>query len=500
VNHESATNRSGCVVLKIATIRTAVILAGMAACLVLTAGPAAAQCELGELTPSGAGAGDAFGRTVSISGDIALVGAYLDNGLAGVNQGSVCVFVRQGATWVQEARLTADDAAAGDWFGGAVAVSGSHAVIGANADDGPGGVDSGSAYVFMHLNGTWIQRAKLTAFDAEENDWFGGAVAIDGSTLLVGAFGDDGPGGDDQGSVYVFTRDHNIWDLQAKLRADDADDFDNFGMAVSISGDTAVIGAPGAEAENGFTRGAAYVFVRQGTSWTQRARLTAAAGSDFAKFGSSVSVSSDTAVIGAIHHTGSAGGRQGAAHVFVRNGTTWTEQARLTASDAAASQEFGASVSVSGDLVAVGARGYDDLAGTDLGAVYLFVRQGTTWVEQAKLVDPGLVASDQFGNSVSITSTTLVAGGPGNDPSTGHAYVFGVGLDPDGDGLVDGCDNCPITANPDQADGDSDGVGDACVAHAFGVCGAGASEMMLAVSLLLPLMHVGRRRGSNRFV
>ena len=369
---------------------------------------------------SPAGTFDQFGFSVSISGDTAVMGAPFDDD-DGVNSGSAYVFVRSGTTWTQQALLTASDAAAGDSFGASVSISGDTAVVGANLDQDAGS-NSGSAYVFVRSGTTWTQQAKLTASDAAAGDSFGKSVSISGDTALVGAKRND-DAGTQSGSAYVFVRSGTTWTEQAKLTASDAAAFDEFGFSVSISGDTVVVAAF-LDDDAGSGSGSAYVFVRSGTTWTQQAKLTASDGAAVDFFGESISISGDTALVGAINDD-DAGSNSGSAYVFVRSGTTWTQQAKLTASDAAASDQFGESVSISGDTAAVGAFRDDD-AGSQSGSAYVFVRSGTTWTQQAKLTASDAATGDHFGNSVSISGDTALIGANLNNSSTGSAYIFSV--------------------------------------------------------------------------
>ena len=214
------------------------------------------QTEVAKLLASDAASFDLFGWSVAIDGDTAVIGARNDDDAVG-NSGSAYVFTRTGATWSPQAKLTASDAAVGDLFGWSVAIDGNTAVIGARNDD-DGGSDSGSAYVFTRTGATWSQQAKLTASDAASIDFFGYSVAIDGDTAVIGAYADD-DGGSNSGSAYVFTRTGETWSQQAKLTASDAASSDFFGYSVAIDGDTAVIGAPGND-DAGGNSGSAYVF------------------------------------------------------------------------------------------------------------------------------------------------------------------------------------------------------------------------------------------------
>jgi len=376
-----------------------------------------------KLTASDAAADDRFGASVAVDGDTAVIGAYRDDD-GGADSGAAYVFIRSGTTWSQQAKLTASDAAADDQFGRSVAVDGDTAVIGAHRDD-DSATNSGSAYVFTRSGTTWSQQAKLTASDAAANDYFGKSVAVDGNTAVIGAYGDDANGGTDSGSAYVFTRSGTAWSQQAKMTASDAAANDWFGYSVAVSGDTAVIGVPFDDNDSGTDSGSAYVFVRSGTTWNQQAKLTASDAAAGDNFGWSVAVSGDTAVIGA-NGDDDGGNSSGAAYVFVRNGTTWSQQAKLTANDAAANDWFGSSVAVDGNTAVIGAY-YNDDGGTDSGSAYVFTRSGTVWSQQAKLTASDAAAGDNFGVSVAVDGDTAVIGAyrdDDNGANSGSAYVF----------------------------------------------------------------------------
>ena len=376
-----------------------------------------------KLVAADAAADDNFGRSVCVSGDTAIVGALYDDD-SGNNSGSAYMFIRSGTTWVQQQKLTAADAAADDLYGYSVFVSGDIAIIGALYDD-DGGSDSGSAYTYQREGTTWTQSAKLTAVksDAAADDEFGYSVSIAGDTAVVGAkYNDDG--GSSSGSAYVFVRNGMAWTLQQKLTAADAGAGDEFGCSVSVSGDTIIVGAY-RDDDGGGDSGAAYVFVRSGSAWTQQQKLTAADAAASDEFGCSVSISGDTAIVGA-KRDDDGGSDSGSAYVFVRSGTTWTQQQKLTAADAAASDEFGVSISVSSDTAIVGSH-FDDDGGSDSGSAYVFVRSGTTWSQQQKLTAADATASDRFGSSISVSGDTVIVGARFDDDGgsdSGSAYVF----------------------------------------------------------------------------
>jgi hypothetical protein len=374
-----------------------------------------------KLTASDAAADDWFGNSVSVSGDTAIIGAYVDDD-AGSQSGSAYVFTRSGDTWIQQAKLTASDATAYDQFGVRVSLDGDTAIVGAFLDDDAGS-RSGSAYVFVRSGTIWTQQAKLTASDAAAGDYFGVWVSVDGDTAIVGAqYNDDN--GTNSGSAYVFTRSGGTWSEQAKLTASDAAAEDHFGHSVAFSGDTAIVGAQYND-DNGTNSGSAYVFTRSGGTWSEQAKLTASDAAAEDHFGHCVSFNGDTAIVGAYANDDN-GTNSGSAYVFTRSGGTWSEQAKLIASDAAAEDYFGSSVSVDGDTAIVGAQ-YNDDHGTNSGSAYVFTRSGGTWSEQGKLTASDAAAEDYFGRSVSVDGDTVILGANFDDDggtNSGSAYVF----------------------------------------------------------------------------
>ncbi|XHC25696.1 PQQ-binding-like beta-propeller repeat protein [Phycisphaerales bacterium ac7] len=304
--------------------------------------PAFAQVpvELRKITASDAVFGDLFGSSVAISGTTAIVGAERSDD-AGSNSGSAYIY--DFLTGHERFKLIAADGAADDRFGASVAISGTTAIVGAQNDDDAGS-NSGSAYVFDTTTGE--QLFKLTASDADANDRFGCSVAISGTTAIVGAY-QDGDAGPFSGSAYVF--DTTTGAQLFKLTASDAEENDRFGFAVAISGTTAIVGA-GWNSDAGIASGSAYIF--DTTTGAQLFKLTAsdAASGDF--FGDSVGISGDTAIVGSALDD-DAGEFSGSAYLF--DTTTGEERFKLTATDASSGQSFGASLSVSSTTAIVGA-------------------------------------------------------------------------------------------------------------------------------------------------
>jgi hypothetical protein len=312
---------------------------------------------------------DSFGCSVSFSWDIALIGAAYDDD-NGNESGSAYVFTRTGTSWTQQAKLLASDGTAVDCFGCSVSLSLGTALIGADGVD-DNGDNSGSAYVFTRTGTTWTQQAKLTASDAAAGDYFGWSVALDGDTTLIAARFDDDKG-DNSGSVYVFTRNGTTWTQQAKLLASDGAAGDYFGYSVALAGDTALIGAA-YDDDNGDDSGSAYVFTRNGTTWTQQAKLTASDGAALDCFSCSVALAGDTALIGAPFDDDN-GNFSGSVYVFTRTGINWTQHVKLLALDGAAEDRFGWRVSLWRETALIGAF-LDDDNGNDSGSAYVFKKE-----------------------------------------------------------------------------------------------------------------------------
>jgi len=369
-----------------------------------------------KFTASDGATGDLFGSSVSTDRDYGVVGAYWDDD-NGTNSGSVYVFHNDGNGWRQETKLTAGEGA--DNFGVSVSLSGDYLIVGAHQDD-DGGNNSGSAYV-LHRNGSsWTQQTKLTAGDGAAGDFFGYSVSIDGDYAIVGAYQDDDHG-TNSGAAYIFHRSGSSWTQQTKLTPGDGAAGDFFGYSVSIDGDYAIVGAH-KDDDNGINSGSSYVFHRNGGSWTQEAKLTASDGAKVDNFGYSVSVSGARAIVGA-HLDDDNGRESGSAYVFHRSGSSWSEEDKLTTSSSVPFARFGASVSISGDRVIVGAH-RDDHNGADSGAAYVFRRNGTSWTIETRLTANDGSAGDLFGFSVSLGGNYSLVGATGVKSYTGSAYVY----------------------------------------------------------------------------
>ncbi len=447
---------------------------------------------------------DHFGWAIAASEDTIVVGApYEDSKATGINgdwtdnsgfsNGAAYVFKRINGVWSQEAYLKGFNTRETDKFGISVAISGNTIVIGAeNESSNAKGVNgiatdylsfsSGAVYIFIRSGNTWTQQAYLKSSNSKTGDNFGHSVSISGDTVVVGADNESsnaiGVNGNQtniaapqSGAAYVFTRTGTTWSQQAYLKASNTDSSDHFGQSVSVSGNSIVVGAlfeasnaTGVNADQGNNSipqaGAAYVFSRTGNTWSQQAYLKASNSQEDDGFGWSVAISNNTIVVGAHFEDSGATGVNGnindnsaigagAAYVFSRSGSTWSQQAYLKPSNTDSTDNFGTSVAISEDTIIIGAAQEDSGATSvngdqgdtkaNSGAVYMFIRNGSTWNQQAYLKASNSGSFDYFGHSVSISGNTIVVGtyledsssigvnGAGDNnlsPDSGAAYAF----------------------------------------------------------------------------
>ncbi len=336
-------------------------------------------------------------------------------------------------TVTEEATLAAPAPAAGDFFGRAVALAsdGTRAIIGMPNEDSAVS-NSGSAYVLVRSGTTWTHEATLLPPSPFSQGIFGSAVAMtaDGSRVIVGAPQDD-TRGSHAGSAVVFVRAGTVWSLEAALFASDAAADDELGRAVSIDagGTRAIVGVP-KDDPSALGAGSARVFARSGTTWTEEAALVAPSPTSGDALGGAVAISADgaRAVVGAEAYDDPVGTDTGSAYVFVRSGATWSLEATLLASDRAATDRLGCAVSLdsTGTRALIGAWGRDIAGVFNVGIARVFVRSGSSWTEEATLLATDGVEGDRFGTSVALSGDGLRAlvGAPFVATGRGRAYVF----------------------------------------------------------------------------
>jgi hypothetical protein len=330
--------------------------------------------------------------------------------------------------WIEVNKTVPSESDAGKYYYGySAGIDGDYAIVGAYGYSSSQGI----AYV-LHNNGTtWENIAKLQASDGEASDYFGRAVSISGNTIVIGAYGDD-DNGSNSGAAYVFTKPESGWaDMieTAKLLPSDGYEDDRFGLRVSVDDSNIVVGAYNDD-DNGLDCGSAYVFCQPVDGWKdtiQTAKITASDGGENDNFGSSVSISGNTIVVGAFQDSDIAN-LSGSAYVFTKPDEGWsdmTQTAKLTASDAGAYDTFGNSVSINGNTIVIGAPKDSDIANFS-GSAYVFTKPVNGWVDatqDAELHASDAAATDGFGGEVSICGDTIVIGSPYDD-DMGSAYVF----------------------------------------------------------------------------
>ena len=365
-----------------------------------------------------------FGTDTAISGNglYAISGAQYEND-NGSRAGAAYIFAKSGNTWSQQAKIVASDAQTESWFGSSVAINsdGTYAVVGAYQED-TNGTQAGAAYIYTRSGSTWTQQQKIVGTDTAASDYFGASVAIndDATYIAVAATFEM--------AVYIFTRSGSTWTQQAKCQPLDGPFNTQFGISLEINNDGTYFIAGDSYKSGG---GSAYVFTRSGSTWTQQQKIVSSdlQASDY--FGQDVALNSNAtyAIVGApFEDTGQSNG--GAAYVFTRSGSTWTQQAKIQANDVTGNAFFGGGTSMnsSGNLVIIGAYGLNNR----IGSVYIFERSGSTWTQQAKLrgSDATTTYSDGGANNVSMNddgSSVIYAHKTQTVNSTqfvGAAYIY----------------------------------------------------------------------------
>jgi len=376
-----------------------------------------------KIIASDAEADDSFGISVSVDGDYAIVGAWLEN-TGGSIAGAAYIFHRTaGNTWDGGTKIMGADTDAGDHFGQSVAISGEYAIVGAPSAY-TGSSMTGAVYIFHRTDDTWDAGTKIVASGLEASDAFGLSVGLSGDYAIVGVPYFEDPGGYSTGEAYIYHRtDTNTWDAGTKITSPGTQDSSAFGLSVAISSDNAIVGAPFKD-----SGGAAYIFHRIDGIWDAGTKIVASDAEASDLFGQSVAISGDYAIVGAVDED-EGGTDAGAAYVFHRTaGITWDTGTKIMASDAEANDQFGISVATSGDYVLVGAYN-EDINGTDAGAAYIFQRTGeNTWKAGAKILASDTAAGDNFGMSVSLSGDYTIIGAyhedPGSLSNAGSAYVY----------------------------------------------------------------------------
>ena len=390
-----------------------------------------AQFKESKISTSDGDPNDRFGESAAIDGTTAVLGAFRDDD-AGFDAGAAYVYTIVDGVWTQQEKLVPDDGGAGldvidrGLFGSSIDLSNDVIVVGA-IDSRENGRRIGAAYVFERdADNNWEQRARLTAFDAAANDNYAASVATNGDFVMVGALDDDHSGLTNAGAVYVYARNTNSvgsnrWELTEKIIPNDSEQGDSFGWYVAIDGNRAIIGARDVD-DRAEDAGAAYIYELQGEKWAQIEKIYASDAQEGDSFGEVVAISGDQVIVGA-RDVDTLGEEAGAAYIFERINGSWTETAKLLASDGTSLDRFGNSVAISDDYAVVSTRIDDDFQ----GAMYVFQRFASNWSELVKVVPDGAQAGDLFGQAVNMTDTYIISSAKGDDDEgtdAGAAYIY----------------------------------------------------------------------------
>ncbi|PYS67626.1 MAG: hypothetical protein DMF69_22485, partial [Acidobacteria bacterium] len=407
------------------------------------------------------GVGDRFGFAVAISGNTAVVGAYHDSFLNGT-PGLAYVFIRTGKTWTEQSRLRTDEVGTqGGKFGWSVAISGNTVVVGASymdIDVGTGVSQAqGAAYVFVRTGTIWEHQSTLTTDDVFPGSYFGYSVAISGDTVVVGSARD---------AAYVFVRSGTRWSQPRKLVQSDPLTGRHFGHVVSISGDTVVVGGWEAPTplppDEPASTGSIYVFVRNGGTWTEQAKVMASdriVGDLFGSVPGSIGINGDTLIVGYynIRNSLEHPDRHGA-YVYVRSAGSWSLQVKLTGGQPQSGSSV-VSVAIDKNKAVLGYSGGVASNTPEMGSAYIFERRSGMWFALGKLDAPNVLTQSLFGYPVAISGESTIVGASLDPVEThlfqGSAYIF-ANDDTDGDGLPDDWETNGITVN---AAGDVVGTG-----------------------------------------
>jgi hypothetical protein len=377
-----------------------------------------------KVTASDGTANSYFGSAAALNGSTALIGADGDNSF----QGAAYLFANSNLTWSEGQKLTASDGLPGDEFGYRVVLTDNTILVGAFTATVGGVVSQGAAYVFTQSNGTWSESQKLIASDGGLFDNFGASVALDGSTLVVGANGATVGGNPAQGAVYVFTESNGTWTQTQKLTANDGAAYDNFALSVALKGSTILVGSPRAAIGGNAGQGAIYVFTESNGTWSQTQKLTASDGATNDSFGESLALEGSTALIGAYNATINGHTWQGAAYIFTESNGNWSEGQKLTASDGTAGANFGNAVALNGSTALIGADASKVGNNTYQGKAYLFTESGGNWSQSNTFIASDGAVDDYFGAALAWDGVTALISTPhptiGGNTWQGAAYFY----------------------------------------------------------------------------
>lgn len=421
---------------------------------------------------------DNFGHSVSLDNNRIAIGAYRARGISNDNSGVVYIFDLISGKWIENQKISPENGRNSDYFGYSVDLSGNRLIIGAYREEDTGLSNNGAAYIYDLDNGIWLLTQKITASIMNNNDYFGFSVSLDGDQALVGAIGNDDTTVD-AGSAYVFNFDGDNW-TQSTILYPSGNDPSNFGASVKLHNNQAFIGATNHnfndvnsgslfvfdfdngnwqhnqiihpdsrmpqdifgfavsasdtnlfvnslyDDDNGINSGTVYTYKKVNGSWFQDYELTSNEidGSTYDSFGSSVSYNGNRLVVGAIYDNGEFKD-SGAAYIYDLIENSWVLTQKITANIEIEDGYFGASVSLYGDRLLIGAPKGRYISTEGIGSAYIFELVKGEWIQIQKLNASDGKPNNKFGFSVSLFQDRALVGAYGNDGTNkGSAYIF----------------------------------------------------------------------------
>ena len=369
---------------------------------------------------------DFFGYSVAIDKGVALVGAYKVDVEDSKDAGAAYVYVKTQDGWQQQAKLTAKPSYPDDTLGGNVALKNGIALLGARNSDLKE-KNAGAVFVFKNKNDKWVQTQVLTAIDANKDDAYGQSIALTESFLVIGAPHSDSPH-TNSGAVYVYNRKDNQWQFHSKLTADDGAEGDLFGISVAIDGNSLLVGAD-LHDETAENAGAVYAYVFEDNQWHKQAKLLASDSGKTDIFGVRVALSGDTALISARRDDiEGVGIDAGSAYIFERSNGLWKQTDKLTAPDGSADDRFGRGVALTTNLAVISAM-HSDASASNQGALYVYEKQNGKWRFKYRALANDAAEDDKFGWNVALHENLAIVGTPYSDDNgteSGSAYILDI--------------------------------------------------------------------------
>ena len=384
-------------------------------------------------TPGNGSAGYTFGWSVNIRGDYAIVGSPKTTINGNTLQGSAYIFFRNNGVWQMQQQIYANDGSAQDHFGYSVSIDSNYAVVGAYWDchTNSSGNREGSAYVFTRNGTVWTQQAKLIASDPSAGDWFGYSVSIYNGYIAVSAPFKDILTNTDKGAVYIYSIVNGIWTYRTWLTSLVGGNVSFFGYSIQLDGTNLIAGAPNSDVNGNVNEGSAFIFSRTGNLWSQVGELYA--GSYATTFnmymGTSVSISGNYAVVGApgyINPSHLPQTAKGIAIVFGKVNGVWTRLSMVRPLDGETGLEFGASVAIEGETIVVGGRGYNVDLFEKQGRCWVYRRNGSSWSLYRTIDDINGMEQGRFGGSVAMDGFNVIIGAPGKYTDKGEVFFSNV--------------------------------------------------------------------------